>query len=66
MLFSCRYFTPDNMDLRKIRRVVRDVACGGVPKHRNRILLCEATTLADARKELAADGELESKKKLCP
>jgi len=54
------------MDLRKIRRVVRDVACGGVPKHRNRILLCEATTLADARKELAADGELESKKKLCP
>jgi hypothetical protein len=51
--------------------LVFSLACGtggdvNVPKHSNRIMLREMATLADALKELSADGKLGSEVVFCP
>jgi hypothetical protein len=56
---SCKYFTPDNIELerRSIHAVKNEWE--HAPKDRDSILLRELATLAETLKQLAPDRELE-------
>ena len=59
---SCKYFTPDNMELRNKVRITRSIVNKGVahaPKDRDSILLRELATLAQTLKQLSTDRKLE-------
>ena len=59
---SCKYFTPDNMELINKVRITGSLVKGVVahaPKHRDSILLRELATLAQTLKQLSTDRKLE-------
>ena len=68
MPWSCRYFTPDKTELKRISLSLLSPGDepSNIPKHCHGISFREMAALAEALKELAADSELESEVVLRP